>query len=221
MSDLIAFAGRLHDQLTSASREPHWKPDEAKRYMAGIATRREAFASIAARLSEFVIQPRLETLAGYFPNASTSTNEPPGHCSCWFGFCERFPASTKVTFAIEHDVRCETVLICYEGAMMPLFIKMHEHDRITLPVENGHDEEVAEWVEERLVDFVTTYLQIDRGSEEFEEDAATDPVCGMRVSRSSAVASDTYRGHPYFFCSTECQQEFARKPTVFVEVKTM
>jgi YHS domain-containing protein len=163
----------------------------------------------------------LETLAGYFSNASIATNEPIGRCSCWLGYCERFPASTKVSFAIEHDVRCETVLVCFEAAMMPLFIRMTEHDRLTTPLESARDEDVEAWVEERLLEFVDSYLSIDRGRDDFGEDMATDPVCGMRISRSSAVASDTYRGHPYFFCSVECQQQFTQKPTAFVEVRTM
>ena len=33
MSDLADFARQLEEQLTTAKREPHWKPDEAERHM--------------------------------------------------------------------------------------------------------------------------------------------------------------------------------------------
>jgi YHS domain-containing protein len=158
-------------------------------------------------------------LAGYFSNASLSKDEPPGRCSCWFGYCERFPASTKVAFAVEHDVRFENVAVCLEVSMMPVFIKLNERDKLTSPLDEVKDEAVAEWVEQRLLEFLDSYLRIDRGGEDFDEEAVTDPVCGMRISRSAAVASDTYRGHPYFFCSRECQERFAREPTAYVEVK--
>jgi YHS domain-containing protein len=221
MSDLVDFAKRLEEQLTSAGREPHWEPDEAERYMSAIAGRREKFDALAARLIEAVIQPRMETLASYFSNASLSRDEPVGRCSCWFGHCERFPASTHVAFAMEHDVRLENVAVCFDASMMPVFIKMNEHDRLTEPLDSIQDDAVAAWVEERLCEFLDAYLRIDRGSDEFEEDAATDPVCGMRISRSAAAASDSHRGHPYFFCSRECQERFARNPSDYVEVKTM
>ncbi|MDA1052232.1 MAG: YHS domain-containing protein [Planctomycetota bacterium] len=221
MSDLVQFARRLESRLTAANLVPHWASDEAQRYMAEVTTRRERFEKLARRLTETVIQPRLETLAGYFANAYLTENEPLGHCTCWFGYCERFPASTKVALAVQHDVRFEKVAVCYEASMMPVFIKLDEHDKLTSPLDDLQNDAVADWVEERLLEFLDAYQRIDRGGEEFDEEAATDPVCGMRISRSSAVASDSYRGHPYFFCSSECQERFAREPKAYVEVKTM
>lgn len=221
MRDLVDFAKRLQEQLTTARREPHWAPGEADRYMAAIAGRRGQFELLAARLIESLIQPRLETLASFFSNASFSRGEPHGRCSCWFGYCERFPASTNVAFSIEHDTRCENVAVCYESSMMPVFIKINEHDRLTLALDAVHDDAVSDWTERRLFEFLESYLSIDRGSNDFEEDAVTDPVCGMRISRSAAVASGSYRGHPYFFCSRECQERFAREPAAYVVVKTM
>ncbi|GIW83177.1 MAG: hypothetical protein KatS3mg105_4984 [Gemmatales bacterium] len=105
--------------------------------------------------------------------------------------------------------------------MMPMFIKMNEHDRLTEPLDSIQEDTVAAWVEERLCEFLDSYLRIDRGAEDFQKDAATDPVCGMRISRSAAAASDSFRGHPYFFCSRECQERFAQNPAEYVEVKTM
>jgi hypothetical protein len=61
---------------------------------------------------------------------------------------------------------------------------------MTSPLDDVMDDAVAEWVEQRLLEFLDAYLQIDRGDDDFDEESATDPVCGMRISRSSAVASD-------------------------------
>ena len=221
MSDLIGFSRRVEGRLADANRQPHWEPDEAARYMAEVGTRRERFEKHAARLNEMIVQPRLETLASYFVNASLTKNEPAGHCSCWFGYSERFPASTKVAFAIEHDVRFEKIALSYEAWMVPVFIKLNERDKMTFALDDVQDDAVARWVEERLLEFLDAYLRIDRGGEEFDEEAATDPVCGMRINRSVAAASDSYLGHPYFFCSQECKERFSRRPTDYVEVKAM
>ncbi len=221
MINLVDFARQIKAQLAATRCEPHWKPGEAERYMADVNVRRVRFEEIAVRLNDTLIQPRLETLAMYFTNASLASNLPAGHCACWFGYCERFPASTKVTFAVEHDIRFEKVAICYDASMMPVFIKFNEHDRLTMALDKVSDDRVAGWVEERLLEFLDAYLRIDRGGEDFEDEAATDPVCGMRISRSSAAASEGYRGHPYYFCSADCREKFAREPTTYVEVKTM
>ena len=42
-----------------------------------------------------------------------------------------------------------------------------------------------------------------------------DPVCGMTVSRNSALRH-TYRGTSYFFCSPHCQNKFRADPERFV-----
>lgn len=221
MSDLINFAQRVNEELSRANRQPHWEAGVAEQYMTQIGSRRERFAALAVELIQSVIQPRLEVLAARFPNASPVTDKAEGHCCYWFGFCERFPSSTKVTFSIEHDVRFEKVAVCYHVSMVPLFIRHNEHDKLTLPLEEIDNQSVANWVEERLIEFIDVYLQIDRGSGDFADEVTLDPVCGMRIGRSSAAASDSHRGHPYFFCSKDCHQKFTENPIAFVTVKTL
>ncbi|MBI3465347.1 MAG: YHS domain-containing protein [Planctomycetes bacterium] len=47
----------------------------------------------------------------------------------------------------------------------------------------------------------------------------TDPVCGMRLGRSDAAATEEYRGHPYYFCSSVCRERFADDPLRFITVQ--
>lgn len=220
MNALSQFAKRIEEQLSNANREPHWTAEDAARYMSEVGARREKFEQVAERLIKHFIQPRLELLASRFPNASLAKDQLPGRVVCWFGYCERFPASTKVVFTVEHDVRIERLAVCYEASMVPVFVKLMERDKVTSPLEQIHEDEVAGWVEERLLDFLDCYLRIDRGTDDAEDESVTDPVCGMRIQRTSAVGTETYRGHPYFFCSADCQAKFAREPTAFVQVKT-
>lgn len=221
MSDLVNFAKQVEQQLKDANREPHWSRDEADQYMADVADRRERFEQTSSQLCDTVVQPRLETLGGYFANASLTKRKSAAHYSCYFGYCERFPASTTVTFAIEHDATYEKLVVRYEVRMMPLFIKLDEHDKLTLPLDDISEDVVATWVEQRLLEFLDSYLRIDRGGENLDEEVVVDPVCGMRIGRSSAAATKVYYGHPYFFCSVDCRGKFAAEPTSYVQVKTM
>jgi YHS domain-containing protein len=221
MSALDRFAARVQEQIASCCREPHWDFGQAERYMDEVRVRREQFTQIAVRLVTDVIQPRLATVASRFPNASPAKDEPEGHCSYWFGYCDRFPSSTKVEFRVEHDIRYDRVELCYGMSMMPAHIKLNERDKLVMTLEAVTNDEVAMWVEERLLDFLGAYLRIDRSGDDLTDEAVVDPVCGMRISRSSAAANDTFRGHPFFFCSQDCQVEFARNPQAFVDVKAM
>ncbi|NIO10867.1 MAG: YHS domain-containing protein [Deltaproteobacteria bacterium] len=45
----------------------------------------------------------------------------------------------------------------------------------------------------------------------------TDPVCGMHVSRLSAVCETEYRGKTYFFCAEVCKERFLDSPEQYVK----
>jgi YHS domain-containing protein len=221
MGNLVEFAKHIKEQLAAANCEAHWAPGEAERYMEDVSERRHRFEELAAQLNESVIQPRLASLASYFVNANLTQDQPAGHSECWFGYCERFPSSTKVAFGVEHDVRFEKTAVCYEVSMMPLFIRFNEHDRMTAELDEVNEDQVADWVEERILEFLDAYMRIDRGGDDFEDESVTDPVCGMRISRSTAFASDSYFGHPYFFCSKMCLEKFEQYPEHYAQIRTM
>lgn len=43
-----------------------------------------------------------------------------------------------------------------------------------------------------------------------------DPVCGMEVSRLSAVDEYTYSGKTYYFCAHSCKESFEADPEKYV-----
>ena len=46
-----------------------------------------------------------------------------------------------------------------------------------------------------------------------------DPVCGMSVEDKDAVATCTYAGKTYYFCSNECKKKFEKDPSVCADEK--
>jgi len=42
-----------------------------------------------------------------------------------------------------------------------------------------------------------------------------DPVCGMVIDDKDASKS-TYQGTTYYFCATECKEQFDRNPAEYV-----
>jgi len=221
MTEVATFAKRIQSVVSDANRTPHWSPDDAKQYMAEVEVRRQQFDQLATHLSDTVIHPRLAALASFFSNASRVEVDPPRHCTCWFEHSDRFPADAKVTVAVQHDVCYQQIAICYDAHMIPTFVPFNEHDRITLPLDEVNDLTVADWVERRLLEFLDAYLRIDSNGNEVGQDTAIDPVCGMRIGRSTAAATANYLGHKYYFCAVTCQAKFSRDPLSYVRVKAM
>lgn len=217
MADLERFSQDLAARLAAAQREPSWEPSEATQYMAELEPRRRRFEDIARRLILTLIRPRLEVLAKFFANSKLDSGEHVDRCACWFGYCNRFPASTKVEITAEHDERIERLVLRYELYMMPASIKLDAHDKLGMPLHDVDEQAVANWVEARLLAFMSSYLQLDRGGDDFEDDVVVDPVCRMKISRSSAVALIDYQGRTYYFCASECQRQFVVDPTKYVQ----
>jgi Cu+-exporting ATPase len=41
---------------------------------------------------------------------------------------------------------------------------------------------------------------------------ARDPVCGMDVNEQQAAGTSEYQGQIYYFCSSNCKQQFDQNP---------
>ncbi len=218
MPDLNSFIDRIERRLAKADRDPQWSSEDTRTYMSAVSARQTHFSQLAEHLMGAVLRPRLEALANSFLNAAMADNDVAHHCTAWFGYCDRFPATTRVELAVEHDARFKSLSVLFEARMMPRFVKFNEHDRFSMSLQEVHDDSIGLWAENNLLEFLDSYLQIDRGSELVERVPALDPVCGMEISEDSAAANASYCGHPYFFCSVECKKRFQENPTAFVAV---
>lgn len=49
-----------------------------------------------------------------------------------------------------------------------------------------------------------------------DERTFKDPVCGMEVSRVSAVATYDHQGKTYYFCSGGCRDAFEAEPGKYI-----
>lgn len=48
------------------------------------------------------------------------------------------------------------------------------------------------------------------------DDQVTDPVCGMKIKPSEAVATAEYKGQTYYFCSQDCADSFRESTDDYV-----
>jgi Cu+-exporting ATPase len=48
----------------------------------------------------------------------------------------------------------------------------------------------------------------------------TDPVCGMIIEDTGAVAKSTYKNDTYYFCSKPCKEDFDKNPESYLDAPT-
>jgi YHS domain-containing protein len=216
MDAIDQFATKVQSRIAAASQNAQLTQENVEQYMREYAPRREQFEKIAAHWLSDVIRPRMLRLGSFFANARNDRMQHSDRCVLWLGYCERFPANVKLEFSVEQDESVEKIAILYELRIVPTFLKFTAHDKLTIPLEEIHEAKATAWVEEQLLRFVDTYSQIDRGSVEAVDELVTDPVCGMRLAHSAAVAQSDYKGHSYFFCTSRCLEQFLADPTHYV-----
>ena len=49
-----------------------------------------------------------------------------------------------------------------------------------------------------------------------DEASYKDPVCGMEVSRTTAIETMDYQGKTYYFCAGVCREAFEADPEKYI-----
>jgi YHS domain-containing protein len=163
---------------------------------------------------EKVIRPRLSKLAACFDNAHLDDEGQPAkhHCTCRLERTDRFPANVRLELGVSRDGDYETVQVQYALEILPIFFPFKDKDQVTFARNAVNEAQVAAWVEDRLLEFVATYVHLEVAGPYQRENQALDPVCGMWVNKAVAPARLEYQNHTYYFCRDECRKKFAADP---------
>jgi Cu+-exporting ATPase len=54
-------------------------------------------------------------------------------------------------------------------------------------------------------------------SEEAGTMQVKDPVCNMRIDSEDAAATSEWQGRTFYFCSTDCKEEFDSDPAAYAD----
>jgi YHS domain-containing protein len=213
MDDLVSLEQQIKERLASAQSRHQQSQEALRRAMTARDERVKLFEEAARRLMEQVIRPRIVTLSSCFPNAHIEKSGPvENKCTCRFDHTGEYPASTQLEISLSTGGDVQNVIVTYSLDILPVFFQFEGHNQLELPLDASEDEAVASWLDERLLGFVDTYLQLPLVEQYQQENISIDPVCGMRINCSDAGASAVYKGKTYHFCVEECQQKFLHDP---------
>lgn len=218
MEDIADLERRLDERLAAAEEQRHLHQTHVEQRMADLDHRYHQFNEVADDVVGTVIRPRVEKLAGHFDNAEVLPPErgTRHHCVCRFSHTARFPATTTLSLGVCPDERIENLLALYNLEILPVFFQFEGEHRVGFPIEQVDHAKLAEWVDQKILDFVDTYLRLEKIDQYQRENLVTDPVCGMRIAKTQAAAQMDYEGKPYFFCVEECRRKFAEDPAHYV-----
>jgi YHS domain-containing protein len=76
------------------------------------------------------------------------------------------------------------------------------------------------WIEQKIINFLDTYLRLEETEQYQRENTVIDPVCGMRINKAWAAAQMEHQGQIYYFCIEECRAKFAQDPQLYLKSVT-
>jgi YHS domain-containing protein len=218
MTDLKELDRLIEGKIARLQERGRLQHDHGSQRMHAYEERHRQYTAIADRLTQEIIRPRLEKLAAHFNNAVLEGCDQAGRhqCVCLFNHTDRFPATVKLEIAVSRDTDFHNVLILCNLSIRPVFFSFEGQGQLALPLERVNDEQVAAWVEKRILGFLDIYFRLETVEQYQQENLVTDPVCGMRINRLYAPAQVEYRGRSYYFCVPDCREKFSQAPEQYL-----
>ena len=210
MEKVNSFAERISNRLEQHRHELADKQLQLDGRMKELLDQKERLATIAKRKIDSIILPRMEELALHFDNAKVVAlhTDSDYNCLCEFSHTPQFPATVRFDIAILPGEN-ESFTIRYNLNIFPVLMEYKRNYEEVFPLE-GEDEALSVWVENRILDFVNTYLRLETHPFYQKDNIVLDIVCGMRIPSTAATSSVEKDGRTFYFCSEHCKDAFIK-----------
>jgi YHS domain-containing protein len=112
----------------------------------------------------------------------------------------------KFSAATDSDVR--NLVLNYNLEILPILMRFDAHSILEMPLDRVDADVVAQWTDDRIVDFVKTYVALHENQYYLKDYLVDDPIAGVRFPKYAAAATLDANGKTYYFISDETRAEF-------------
>lgn len=158
-----------------------------------------------------VWKPRLEALIQRFgERAKVTPHLQSSSRSANFEFqSELARIRLRLSAATDRDVR--KLILNYDLEIIPVLTQYDAHQQAEWPLEALDKAAIGNWIDDRIVDFVKTYVSLHENEYYLKDHMVEDPIAGVRFPKFAAAASVQLSGKTYYFIGEETRREFEAK----------
>ncbi|MCA9239378.1 MAG: hypothetical protein KDA37_04225 [Planctomycetales bacterium] len=109
----------------------------------------------------------------------------------------------------DEDVR--NIVFQYELRIIPMLIKFNSHQTLEQPLDQVDRDAVIKWFDDRIVDFIKTYISIYENGYYLKGQRVRDPVANVLFPQHFAAAKLDWEGETYYFVSRDTLEAFERE----------
>jgi YHS domain-containing protein len=201
---------RIDDEFSAAERRVESLREQQVQEFHGRQERLERFSSLLEQLRD-IWYPRLVTLSEKFGERVEVFPEiAPGRRCATFAFKSDL-ARIRLRFAVSPDADVRHLTFAYDLEIIPILMKFAGHDQIEFPLEAVDAQALGQWIDDRIVDFVKTYLSLNENQYYLRDHMVEDPIAHVRFPKQAAGAVREIDGKTYYFLDQETLREFERQ----------
>jgi YHS domain-containing protein len=216
MPDSTSLASRIDAEFAAVVERMKQQRTEQLGEQRGRQERLARLGKVFDELSQ-VWKPRLDVLVNKFgelvevkPRLVPSTRE------ATFTFQSK-QARVRLKFAASTDRDVRKVILSYDLDIIPVVLQFEPHAELEFPLEAVNEQAVAKWIDDRILDFVRTYLALGDNEVYLKEYMVEDPISQVRFPNFAAGATLKWQGKTYYFIGEETQQEFIKQHGIRAE----
>jgi YHS domain-containing protein len=156
-------------------------------------------------------RPRLELLTKKFGDRVKATPRiVPSTREATFEFQSSLArVRLKLSAFTDRDIR--KLVLAYDLEIIPVLMRYTPHAEVEFPLGTIDKDAVAKWFDERIVDFVRTYLSLGETDIYLQDQMVEDPIAKVRFPKQAAAATLDWQGKKFYFVGDETRREFAQQ----------
>ncbi len=155
--------------------------------------------------------PRLEAFAKRFGDRVNVTPlaEPSRRSAVYEFHTELAHVQLRLSATTDEDVR--NVILNYDLHILPILMKYERHAELVMPLDAINEELMAQWLDDRLVQFVQTYAALHENNYYWKGHMVEDPIAHVQFPKFAAGATLDVNGKTYYFIDEETRREFEKQ----------
>jgi hypothetical protein len=157
--------------------------------------------------------PRLEAVKKVFGEKVRITpHAASGRREATFSFTSNL-ARISLRFAATTDFDVRKLVLEYTLEILPVLMTFPDQARFEQPFEKVDAGLIGAWIDDRLVDFVRTYLSLNENEFYLQPHMVEDPVAHVRFPKFAAATTLERGGRTLYFIANATREEFEARET--------
>jgi YHS domain-containing protein len=210
MAEISSLMGRLEAEFNAADEKiKRFQSEQVQEHV----VRQERLDQLDQLLDQLrdIWQPRLEALAQRFGDRVQAKPEvAPGRRYAVFQVQSDL-ARIRLRFSVMANLEVTRVVFAYDLEILPVLTQFESHAELEFPIDAIDREALAQWMDDRIVSFVRTYLSLHENEFYLKKQMVEDPVAHVRFPKHAAGATLEWKGKTYYFVGEETRREFEQQ----------